>query len=152
MFYDICLITRCIQGVSKQQLQNNLGEMEAGTKGAVCRGARVNIGDIDEMVSTLSSLKCVAKLSILCLPIIMIIEVYFASDTQFLRSVTPAIPITVTCIVWATGTNFPTHFGRYINLKWYKIQRSLVVTQHRIITIIVNVQCNIPSYDIEYES
>lgn len=99
MFYDICLITRCIQGVSKQQLQNNLGEMEAGTKGAVCRGARVNIGDIDEMVSTLSSLKCVAKLSILCLPIIMIIEVYFASDTQFLRSVTPAIPITVTCIV-----------------------------------------------------
>ena len=34
------------------QVQNNLDKMEAGAGKVACRGARVNIGDIDEMVST----------------------------------------------------------------------------------------------------
>ena len=36
---------------SGDQLQNNLDVMEAGAGKVACRGARVNIGDIDEMVS-----------------------------------------------------------------------------------------------------
>ena len=32
------------------QLQNNLDKMEAGAGKVPCRGARVNIGDMDEMV------------------------------------------------------------------------------------------------------
>ena len=36
--------------VQGDQLQNNLDKMEAGAGKVPCRGARVNIGDMDEMV------------------------------------------------------------------------------------------------------
>ena len=39
--------------VQGDQLQNNLDKMEAGAGKVPCRGARVNIGDMDEMVRSL---------------------------------------------------------------------------------------------------
>ena len=46
--YNDIFLSFSLQG---DQVQNNLDKMETGAGKVACRGARVNIGDMDEMVS-----------------------------------------------------------------------------------------------------
>ena len=52
--YNDIFLSFSLQG---DQVQNNLDKMETGAGKVACRGARVNIGDMDEMVSTKSIFK-----------------------------------------------------------------------------------------------
>ena len=46
----IGVLTSFLLKKGDHQVQNNLDKMEAGAGKVPCRGARVNIGDMDEMV------------------------------------------------------------------------------------------------------